>query len=131
MSNEKDHLFYHQNLHKGATKNIFKNARQLRERMTLAENKLWEELRNKKLGFKFRNQHPFGNYVLDFYCHKAKLSIELDGGYHETEERKFWDKMRTQAIKEKGLVEIRFKNEEIFYDINKVMEKIKTYLPEI
>jgi len=57
--------------------------RLLRSNMTLAERKLWQRLRGKQLyGWKFRRQHPYGVYVLDFVCIDAKLIVEVDGGQH-------------------------------------------------
>ena len=56
-------------------------AEKLRAKMTEPEKKLWDFLKTKPLGFKFRRQHPFSTYVLDFYCHRAQLAIEIDGKY--------------------------------------------------
>ncbi|MEM6517631.1 MAG: DUF559 domain-containing protein, partial [Bacteroidota bacterium] len=69
-------------MHDSATPNIFKNAARLRSNMTEPKIKLWDYLKIKPKGFKFRRQHPIAGYVLDFYCHKLRLSIEIDGGYH-------------------------------------------------
>lgn len=69
-------------MHDGAAPSVFKNAERLRENMTEPELKLWDYLKTKPMGFKFRRQHPIAGYVLDFYCHKLRLSIELDGEYH-------------------------------------------------
>ena len=68
----------HFGMHAGAKPELFRFADELRERMTEAEEKLWKYLRKKPLGYKFRRQHPFSLYILDFYCHKAKLAIEFD-----------------------------------------------------
>ena len=63
-------------------------ARELRKRQTSAETLLWQLLRDRRLlGFKFRRQHQFGDYVADFYCHEAKLVIECDGRVHQASER--------------------------------------------
>ena len=70
----------------------FEYARENRMKSTPAEEQLWTELKNKKLkGLKFRRQHPVGIFILDFYCHSAKLAIELDGGYHLSVEQKEYD----------------------------------------
>lgn len=61
----------------------FERARELRMNMTQAEEILWEHLKKKQLnGYKFRRQHPVFKFIVDFYCHKAKLVVELDGEYH-------------------------------------------------
>lgn len=69
-------------------------------------------LSDKKLGAKFRRQHPFGRFILDFYCHEKKLAIEIDGGYHLDEAQQQYDALRTEYLREMGVREIRFSNEE-------------------
>ncbi len=90
------------------------NARLLRKRMTKSEKMLWQELRNKKLGFKFHRQMPFVfenyHFIADFYCSKRKLIIELDGEIHNDLEIKEYDKFRTEAFEIAGYQVIRFKN---------------------
>ena len=87
------------------------NARALRREMTDAESKLWYHLRAHGLaGFKFRRQHPFGPYVLDFYCPIARLVIELDGGQHFEPETLVRDAERTRYLEESGLRVLRFTN---------------------
>jgi very-short-patch-repair endonuclease len=62
-------------------------ARSLRNNQTPAEQLLWSKLRSRGLsGFKFRRQHPIDHYILDFYCHEARLGIEIDGGHHANED---------------------------------------------
>ncbi|MDB9783066.1 endonuclease domain-containing protein [Winogradskyella sp.] len=82
------------------------------------------KLRLKPLGFKFRRQHPINLFILDFYCHKIKLSIEIDGGYHLTKEQQTKDKERTKIINELGIREIRTTNKDVKDNIEKVMSKI-------
>jgi len=115
-------------MHNGAAPQIFKNAARLRENMTVPEKLLWEKLRLKPLGFKFRRQHPINRYVLDFYCHKLKLSIEIDGGYHLSKAQKAKDTERTKVINDLGIKEIRFSNKEINNDIEIVMLKVYSEL---
>lgn len=112
----------------GAIPLLFEKAKDLRDRTTTAEYTLWQYLRNKKLGVKFRRQHPLFLYVVDFYCHELKLVIEVDGGIHELEEIKKLDKEREINIRELGLTVIRFSNNEVLYQIEKVLEKIKSYI---
>lgn len=112
-------------MHYGARAEIFDNARKLRMKMTPAEKSLWEYLRKKPLGFKFRRQHPIHKYVLDFYCHKKRLSIEIDGDYHLDEEQQEKDRLRTEVLTGMGIREIRFSNEMVmseFVEVCRVVE---------
>ena len=104
---------------------MFERARLLRQNETPAEKKLWTHLKDKQLdGIKFRRQHPIGRYILDFYCHKNKLGIEIDGGYHQDKLQQWVDKDRTQYLEELGLRVIRFTNEEVMSQIERVLDKI-------
>lgn len=120
---EKDRL-KENGMHDKANPIIFKNAARLRDSMTETEMLLWEKLRLKPLGYKFRRQHPINVYILDFYCHKLKLSIEIDGGYHLSKSQKLKDKERTEIINRLGIKEIRFTNKEVKDDLETVMSKI-------
>ncbi len=115
-------------MHDGATPKVFRNAAKLRENMTEPEIKLWDYLKTKPLGFKFRRQHPIAGYVLDFYCHKLKLSIEIDGGYHLNKEQKEKDIARTAYLNSVGITEYRFTNQEILSQLETIINKINTYL---
>ena len=115
--------------HYGAKPQIFKNARELRQNSTSAEKLMWTLLRNRKLnGFKFRRQHPISHFIADFYCHEAQLIIELDGSIHELEEVKEYDAQRQLILENLGLTVIRFTNEEVFTECDKVMETITQFL---
>jgi len=112
-------MFYH------ATPEIFKRAKELRENLTLAEKKLWENLHNSKLkGFRFKAQHPVGKYIADFYCHAAQLIIEIDGEYHSEYEKFQIDKGRTAELENLNITVIRFTNDEVLNNIEKVLETI-------
>ncbi|TPV32988.1 endonuclease domain-containing protein [Paucihalobacter ruber] len=115
-------------MHDGATPKVFRNAAKLRENMTEAEIRLWEYLKTKPQGFKFRRQHPIAGYVLDFYCHKLKLSIEVDGGYHLNKEQKEKDIERTEYLNSVGIIESRFTNEQILNQYETVINKINSCL---
>ena len=117
-------------MHAGAKSEIFRFAEELRKKMTMPEKILWNYLKQKPLGFKFRRQHPFYRYILDFYCHKAKLSIEIDGAYHLSKEQKKLDNLRTKTITSIGLKELRFSNEEVMKDTEDVIDKIETLLKD-
>ncbi|TAL51554.1 MAG: leucine--tRNA ligase, partial [Chitinophagaceae bacterium] len=73
-------------------------AKEMRKGHTEAEGKMWELLRNDKLGVKFRRQHPIEAYIVDFICLQEKLVVEVDGGYHQNEEQKSYDEMRTKTL---------------------------------
>ena len=117
---------------KGAPSDSFTKAQFLRRNETKAEKLLWEKLRNNQLGgLKFRRQHPVNIYIADFYCHKFKLIIELDGDYHNQEEQKQKDEVRTEVLRLNGLKIIRFKNEEVEQDINQVLITIKNKIEQL
>lgn len=96
--------------------------------MTTAEKILWEELRNNKTGYKFRKQHPIGDYIADFICIEKKLVIEVDGGYHNSMEQQQDDEIRTADINKMGYSVIRFSNEEVECQLPIVIIKIKNIL---
>ena len=101
------------------------DVRELRSRQTEAEAKLWQELRGRRLnGYKFRRQHPYEVFILDFYCIEAKLGIEVDGADHQGEENQEYDKDRTEILGEEGIKIIRFWNSEVKGDLEGVVEKI-------
>ena len=95
-------------MHLEASPEIFKNAALLRNTMTKPEKMLCEYFRRKPFGFKFRRQHPISIYILDFYCHRARLSVEIDGEYHFTKEQKEKDLQRTEYLNCIGIKEIKF-----------------------
>ena len=114
-----------QNMFFGTSRFIFENAKALRKNMTDAEHILWGYLKAKPNGFKFRRQHPLGIYIADFYCHKLKLVIELDGSVHDNEDVKQNDEVRQKLIEEDGLTVMRFKNQEILNDIQNVLKQLE------
>ena len=119
--------FHDKSMWKGASPIIFSRAKHLRENMTDTEILLWEELKKKKLlGYKFRRQHPISNYILDFYCHKLKLVIEIDGGYHNHFKQRELDKERTEILEFQGLKVLRFANEEVVENLSSVIKEIKS-----
>jgi very-short-patch-repair endonuclease len=119
-------------LWKGAPSSSFEKAKALRMRETKSEKILWDKLKNNQLdGLKFRRQHPISLYIADFYCHKFKLIIELDGKYHEEKEQKIKDQERDEVLKLNGLNILRFKNEEVEKNIDNVLIKIKNHIKEL
>tara|TARA_R110002167_G_scaffold157177_1_gene352038 strand:+ start:153 stop:545 length:393 start_codon:yes stop_codon:yes gene_type:complete len=115
-------------MHHGATPSVFRNAAKLRASMTETECILWNYLKNKPQGFKFRRQHPIAGYVLDFYCHRLKLSIEIDGGYHLKQEQIEKDKERTMYLEDIGISEIRFTNNQVINEFEALIDEINSIL---
>lgn len=114
-------------MHAGAKPEIFRFAKQLRANMTDTEKKLWGFLKLKPMGFKFRRQHPFGIYIIDFFCYKTRLAIEIDGKYHELPTQKKLDDIRTKEINQLGITELRFDDEEIMRSFEEVTQSILTF----
>ena len=86
---------------------------------------LWDEIKQRKiLGHKFRRQYSIGAYVIDFYCTGLKLSIEIDGVTHGTTEEIEYDKLRQEELENIDIVFLRFRNQEVFENIQGVVEKI-------
>jgi len=103
--------------------------RELRREQTTDEKILWEELRNRKQGFKFRRQYSIGGYILDFYCPEIKLAIELDGGHHFEKENVLYDIERTSYLEVLGCNVLRFKNAELNENLEKVLLTIRKFFP--
>jgi acetylglutamate kinase len=114
----KENMFY------GASSWVFQRAKELRNRMTPAEELLWKAIHINEWKLKFRRQHPVANWVVDFYCHPIKLVIELDGGVHDAEDVKKKDAERENYLKKMGLIVLRFKNEDVLNNRKMVLEEI-------
>jgi very-short-patch-repair endonuclease len=110
----------------GAKRTIFQNACELRKSMTHAEKLLWERLNKNQLGVRFKAQHPIDIFIVDFYCHKHRLVVEVDGEIHLLQ--KEYDEGRTAELERFDLKLIRFTNDEVENDIDRVVEKIKHFL---
>jgi very-short-patch-repair endonuclease len=101
-------------------------ARNLRQRQTNAEKKLWYFLQNKNLdGMKFRRQVPIGDYIVDFVCFERKLIVELDGSQHDDTRIKIVDKRRTSWLEKEGFLVIRFWDNEVFENTVGVLTQIQ------
>ena len=110
-------------------------CRELRKHQTKAEDKLWDEIRNRKiLGLKFYRQHPlFHNlmgketfYIADFYCHEKRLVVEIDGAIHKYQKKK--DNERTEIINLLGIEVVRISNEDVENNIAVVLRKLEKIL---
>lgn len=104
---------------------------ELRKRLTLAEASLWMRLKKSQVaGHKFRRQHSFGNYILDFYCPAAKLAIELDGEVHRTPEAQDYDRVRDAYLTSADIRVLRFENREVLENIHAVLRRIEQHLAQ-
>ena len=110
---------------------LCQNAKYNRKHPTEAEALSWEHLRGKQLGVRFRRQHPIYDYIPDFVCLSLNLIIEVDGDYHLAEEQKLSDEERDAYLASFGFQIIRFTNEEVLYDLNNVLNEIKTAMNKL
>lgn len=100
--------------------------KELRNNATKAESQLWKTLQKSQLeGRKFRRQHSIGNYIVDFYCPKEKLIVELDGQVHDNIMNEEYDTKRTIYLENLGFKVLRFENNLVFEQLDMVLESIK------
>lgn len=104
-------------------------ARELRHTPTPAEQLLWQHLRNRRLGVKFRRQVPIGPFIVDFFCHEASLVVELDGEAHAERDRAALDADRSAWLAENGYRVLRFWNREVMDETEAVIAGIKSEMP--
>jgi len=110
-------------------KELKENSRSLRNNMTDAERLLWSKIRNRQIkDHRFIRQKIIGNYIVDFYCPKACLIIELDGGQHYTNEGMQKDKERDKYLSELGFRVLRFSDRDVLKNIAGVIDEILKYL---
>ena len=108
----------------GASFLLFEKAKDLRKRMTKAEEILWMHLKKGISGYKFRRQHPIATYIADFFCYQLKLIVEVDGSVHNISEIISNDITRQTDLEKLGSTVIRFTNVEIFEQVDVVLNKI-------
>ena len=107
-------------------------ARRLRTNATSAERRLWNGVRRQQIGgFRFRRQVILKGFVVDFACHEARLVVEVDGATHSTDAERVRDGMRSVALNSQGYGVLRFTNDEIFHNIDGVLETIRLKLIEL
>ena len=104
-------------------KTMLRNSQKLRREMTKEERHLWYDFL-KSYPVQFKRQHVVGDYITDFYCHKAKLVVELDGSQHCEPEEMEYDRKRTAFLQEKGLYVLRFSNLDVMRNFHGVCEVI-------
>ena len=105
------------------TKEKVELSRELRREMTPAEKRLWQEVRANRLGVHFRRQQIIAGFIVDFYCHKAALVIEVDGDIHDLQQEE--DARREKVLREMGLTIVRFWNEEVIQNLPTVVVRIR------
>ena len=106
--------------------NLKQYSRQLIENMTDAERQLWWKIRMKQLkGCQFYRQKPIGDYIVDFFCPRAKLVIEVDGSQHFSDEMTEYDRIRDEYLSSLGLRVLRFTNTDVLTHIGRVVESIE------
>ena len=107
------------------TRPVVEQVRNLRREQTPAEVRLWSALRNRQLaGLKFRRQHPYGQFILDFFRVERQLAVEVDGGVHLNPEQAVHDAERSEFLAQRGVRVLRFTNEEIVQRLPDVLRKI-------
>ena len=113
-------------------KHLKENSQKLRVDQTDAERKLWQRInRDQLLGFRFNRQKPLLSYIVDFYCAKAKLIIELDGSQHYEPDYQEKDALRDVELNSLGFTVMRFSNDEVMREIEAVVEQIYLFLENV
>lgn len=100
----------------------------MRKRPTQSENLLWEELRNSKLGCKFKRQYSLENYVVDFFCKERKFAIEIEGRIHNKKDVSKYDEYRFRYLEALGVKVIRVRSDEVEEQMGMVLDRIKDEL---
>ena len=104
-------------------------ARKLRNKSTKSEIKLWQYLKSKKMmGYDFHRQKPIDNFIVDFFCNKLKLAIELDGYTHTFEEIAEKDASKQERLKELGITVLRFCDEDVMKNMDGVLQVIRRFI---
>ena len=112
-------------------KNLKELSTSLRNNLTEAERRLWTRIRLKHLGYVFYRQKPIGEYIVDFYCPKARLVVEVDGSQHFTEDKASNDRVRDEYMRSLGLTVLRFSNSEVLKNTDRVAETVYELLGKI
>jgi very-short-patch-repair endonuclease len=100
----------------------------LRNNMTEPEKKLWQILRGKQMGVKFRRQHGIGHYIADFYCPELKIVIEVDSDSHSSADAQAYDAIRADFMASLGITTLRFTNDRVMNNIEGVHQHLTQYL---
>ena len=112
----------------GSSPIIFAYARKLRNEPTASEVIFWGLLKQHFLNYRFKRQHPISQFIADFYCHKLKSVVEIDGSIHLSDEAKNSDKLRDEFMQTLNLKIIRFTNDEVIKNGEVVVGKLKNFI---
>jgi very-short-patch-repair endonuclease len=110
-------------MRRASNKNVLR-ARELRRTTTLPEGLLWQHLRQRPAGFKFRRQHPIGPFVVDFYCAAKRLAIEVDGDVHNMGDNPQRDVRRDAYLRDQGFRIVRFDAADVLRNLDGVAQAI-------
>jgi very-short-patch-repair endonuclease len=108
--------------------------RDLRQKETPQESILWKELRNLQLGTRFKRQFSISGYVVDFFCPKSRIAVEVEGGVHNLANNKIYDRFKRKIIESQDITILRFSNNDVENNMKSVLQKIKSSLvpsPEV
>src|SRR5690606_5205786 len=115
------------NMFYGASPEIFEKASLLMRNQTSGERALWKRLKDGKLlGLKFRRQHPIACFVADFYCHKIRLVVEVDGSHHEKPKQQIFDTIKSEELIARGITVMRFSEQQAIHFPDQVISEMKT-----
>jgi very-short-patch-repair endonuclease len=98
-------------------------ARELRKESTASEDRLWQALRRKSAGVRFRRQQPIGPFIVDFYCASARLAVEVDGPIHDLQQER--DRDRQTLLESLGIMILRLRAEDVERDLDGVVAKVR------
>ena len=119
-------------MHAGAKPEIFKYAQEMRKNPTGSEKALWNILSKfRHKGYIFRRQHPVDIFIADFYCHKLKLIVEVDRNVHDSDQAAEHDDGRSAELEKYGLSIIRFTNDQVHKEPDKVTLHIQDYIARL
>ena len=104
------------------------NAKKNRQNATEAESVFWSMVKASALGQRCIRQHIIGDYIVDFLFRRSRLIVEIDGGYHFTDEQQLYDTIRQEWLENQGFKDIRFTNQEVLFNPDYVITKIKQTL---
>ena len=105
-------------------------ARDLRRHSTYTEILLWQQIKNRKLGFQFHRQVPLNEFIVDFYCHDLILALEIDGSSHDSEQAIVYDDLRQQTLENLGVRFLRFTNDEVSTNLKGVIYTVENWINE-
>ncbi len=116
-------------MHYGAKPRLFEYAAEMRKKPTATERIIWEVVKTAPFDqYRFRRQHPIGAFIADFYSHRLKVVVEIDGGYHLDREQMMLDSFRDSDMNAYGIKVIRFTDKEVLNDVSSVKARIAHFV---